>query len=208
MMNDGPYIIETARTPNPRRVRIFLAEKNIEVRFVQQDLMSGTLRDETFTQLNPWQRVPVLVLEDGTVISETMAICRYFEAIHPEPSLFGTGAKAEGEIEMWQRRIELGLFAVITHAFRHLNPKMAHLETPQIEAWGKVNVAKVTQELERIDRSLAGRPFIAGDAFSVADITGLVALDFMKPAKLDVPEQFENVRRWHRSLAARPSSAA
>lgn len=201
-------IIETSTAPNPRRVRIFLAEKAITVPFEQRDLTSGELKSEAFSALNPMQRVPVLVLDDGTAIAETVAICRYFEELQPEPALFGRGAKARAEVEMWQRRAELGLFFHVAQAFRHLHPKMAGLEVPQVAQWGEANKAKATEMLMLLDRHLAQSRFLAGDGFSIADITALVAVDFMKPAKIALPQGLEGVSRWYAEVSARPSSRA
>jgi glutathione S-transferase len=202
------HIIETHRAPNPRRVSVFLAEKGLEVAREERDLMSGDLKTPEFTKLNPWQRAPILVLDDGRVITESIAICRYFEDICPEPPLFGVGSVGKAEVEMWNRRVEFGLFNAVASVFRHLHPKMAHLETPQVEAWGLANKEKVKLELSRLDERLAGSRFIAGDTYSVADITALVAIDFMKPARLDPPEAFANVMRWYAEVSARPSAAA
>ncbi|HVZ05185.1 glutathione S-transferase [Hyphomicrobium sp.] len=199
-------IIETHRAPNPRRVTIFLAEKGIEVPREECDIMSGNLRREDFSAINPWQRVPVLILDDGRAISESVAICRYFEELQPEPPLFGIGPAGKAEVEMWNRRVELGLFSAVATVFRHLHPKMAHLEVPQIEAWGETNKDKVENELARLDRHLAASKFIAGENYSIADITALVAIDFMKPARLPKPERFQNVRRWYASVSSRPSA--
>ncbi len=201
-------IIQTETAPNPRRVRIFLAEKGITVAFEERDLMESELKSDDFTKLNPMQRVPVLVLDDGTVISETVAICRYFEALNPEPSLFGQSAIEQAKIEMWQRRMELGLFFHIAQVFRHLNPKMSHLEVPQIADWGEANKPKVDEMLQILDQQLALNPFIAGDDYSIADITALVAVDFMKPAKLQVSEAHTHVLRWHKEVSARLSATA
>jgi glutathione S-transferase len=201
-------IIETKRAPNPRRVAIFLAEKGIDVPREERDLMSGELRQDDFSALNPWQRVPVLVLDDGTAISESVAICRYFEEIHPEPPLFGMGAVGKAEVEMWNRRVELGLFNAVASVFRHLHPKMAHLEVPQVTPWGEANKEKVESELTRLDRRLAESDFVAGTSFSIADITALVAIDFMKPAKLAAPEGHAHIMRWYREVSARPSASA
>lgn len=201
-------IIETHRAPNPRRVGIFLAEKGIQVPREERDLMTGSLRDEDFSAVNPWQRVPVLVLDDGRVIAELVAICRYFEELHPEPALFGTGPFGRAEVEMWNRRVELGLFNAVASVFRHLHPKMAELEVPQIVDWGEANRDKVQDELARLDCRLAQSAFIAGDLYSIADITALVAIDFMKPARVGKPDGFANVVRWYRQVSARPSAAA
>src|SRR5215475_13485767 len=128
-------ILQTKTAPNPRRVRIFLAEKGIEVPYAELDILKG-LKTPDFTRLNPFQRVPVLILDDGTPIAETMAICRYFEETQPEPALFGKGAKQRAIVEMWNRRMELGLLASVAQAFRHLHPAAAALEVPQVPAWG------------------------------------------------------------------------
>jgi glutathione S-transferase len=201
-------IIETRGAPNPRRVRIFLAEKHLSVPFEEIDIMVGDARTEAFTAHNPLQRVPVLLLDDGTAISESVAICRYFEAIEPRPALFGEGAVGQATVEMWNRRVELGLFAAVAHAFRHLNAKMSHLEVPQIAAWGEANKAKVLEMLALLDRELARRPFIAGADYSIADITALVAVDFMRAARIRLPEELVNVVRWHREVSGRPSAQA
>lgn len=201
-------IIQTRAAPNPRRVRIFLAEKGIRVPFEELDLMQGELKTPEFTARNPMQRVPVLVLDDGTCLAETVAICRYFEELYPEPALFGRGALGRAQVEMWNRRMELGLLFAVAQVFRHLNPKMAHLEVPQVAAWGEANKPKVMEQLAFLDSHLAGSRFVAGEAYSIADVTALVAIDFMKPAKLAVPEGLGNVARWHREVSARPSALA
>lgn len=201
-------ILETRQAPNPRRVRIFLAEKGIEVPFEELDLMKGELKTPDFTKLNPTQRVPVLVLDDGTVISETMAICRYFEELHPEPALFGRSAIGRANVEMWTRRMELGLLLQVATAFRHLHPAMAHLEVPQVKEWGEANKPKALEGVAMLDRQLADNAFVAGDAYSVADITALVAVDFMRVARIPLPAELGNVKRWHGEVSARPSAKA
>ena len=201
-------LYDGGRAPNPRRVRIFLADKGISVPMELVDLGAMQQKSAAFTAINPIQRVPVLVLDDGTSIAESIAICRYFEALHPEPSLFGRDAKEAAVIEMWSRRLELHLFVPISHVFRNSHPAMKELEVPQVPAWADANRPRITDFLGILDRELRDRPFAAGDRYSVADITGLVALDFMKPAKLTVPEECANVRRWHRDLSARPSASA
>ncbi|RTL61219.1 MAG: glutathione S-transferase [Hyphomicrobiales bacterium] len=199
-------ILETRTAPNPRRVRIFLAEKGIPMTY--EDYEIGNLKTPEFTALNSFQRVPVLVLDDGTAISETMAICRYFEAIQPEPALFGQGAKAQAIVEMWNRRVELNLLACVAQAFRHLHPAMAKLEVPQVAAWGEANKPKALEALEKIDAALAASRYIAGDTYSVADITLLVAIDFMRPARIQRPENLKNLARWYDDVQARPSAKA
>ncbi|MBA4171534.1 MAG: glutathione S-transferase [Hyphomicrobium sp.] len=201
-------IIETRAAPNPRRVRIFLAEKGITVPFEEVDLMSGILKQPAFGAKNPMQRVPVLMLDDGTAIAETVAICRYFEETQPEPALFGTGAKGRATVEMWNRRIEFGLLQAAAHALRHLNPKMAHLEVPQVPAWGEANKPKAIAMLGILDAQLKSNRFMAGDGYSIADITAMVAVDFLKPARITRPEALVHLERWYGEVSARPSAQA
>lgn len=199
------HIVTTPRAPNPRRVRIFLAEKGIVVPSEAHDMMSGGLQSDEIRRLNPWMRAPILVLDDGRAISESVAICRYFEELHPNPPLFGTGALERAEVEMWNRRIELGLFNHIAQVFRHLNQKMAPLEVPQVVSWGEANAPKVERELQLLEERLATSRYFVGDSFTIADITALVAIDFMKPARLVIGDQFANILDWHRRVSMRPS---
>jgi glutathione S-transferase len=201
-------ILQTRTAPNPRRVRIFLAEKGIEVPFEEYDLMKGALKTPEFTKLNAFQRVPVLLLDDGTPIAETMAICRYFEEVKPEPVLFGRDARDKAIVEMWNRRMELGLLYCVAQAFRHLHPAAAQLEVPQVAAWGEANKPKAVEIMHIMDGELASRPFIAGDQFTVADITALVAIDFMKVARIQRPSELANLDRWHKAVSERPSAKA
>ena len=201
-------IIETRRAPNPRRVRIFLAEKGVTVPFQEQDLMTGSLKSAEFTGLNPWQQVPVLIFDDGRRLCETVAICRYFEELQPNPPLMGSSPLGRAETEMWQRRVELGLFHRVAQVFRHLHPKMAHLEVPQVAAWGEANKSKADAELRLLDIRLAQTRYIAGTEFSIADITALVAIDFMKPARLEVPIELVNLKSWYDAVSQRPSANA
>jgi len=194
--------------PNPRRVRVFLAEKGITIPRVNVDIMKGEQRTAQFATLNPRQAVPVLELDDGTVIAESIAICRYFEEMQPAPPLFGSSALERAQIEMWQRRIEFGLMAAVGNFFRHSHPMMANVEVPQIAAWADANRARALKFLPTLERQLADKPFVCGESFTVADITGLVALDFMKFAGIALPQDAPNVGRWHERIAARPSAAA
>ncbi len=161
-----------------------------------------------YAAINPLKRVPALVLDDGTVITESIAICRYFEALQPDPPLFGRTALEIARIEMWNRRLELHLLFPVSHVFRHTHPAMKAMEIPQVPEWAEANKPRILEFIALLDAELAQRPFIAGDTFSVADITGLIALDFMKPAKLAIPEELGQVLRWHAALSARPSAAA
>lgn len=201
-------LYDGGRAPNPRRVRIFLAEKGITIPAEQVDL--GTLQQKgaVFTAINPMQRVPALVLDDGTVIAESIAICRYFETLHPDPPLFGRGALQSALIEMWNRRVEFHLFLPVSNIFRHLHPAMKEMEQPQIKEWGEANKPRALSFLEFLDGELRARTFIAGDDYSVADITAMVAVDFLRVSKIAVPDALIHLKRWHAAVCARPSASA
>jgi len=200
-------LYDGGRAPNPRRVRIFLAEKGMSVPMEPVNLGALEHKTAAYTAINPLQRVPALVLDDGTVITESMAICRYFEGLRPEPPLFGRGGREEALVEMWNRRIELNLYEAVSAVFRHLHPAMREMEN-QIPEWGEANKPRAIALLALLDRELADRLYVAGEHYSVADITGLVAVDFMKPARLEVPEEFASLRRRHAQVTARPSAKA
>ena len=200
-------LYDGGRAPNPRRVRIFLAEKGVNVPLEPVNLGALEHKTPAYTAINPLQRVPALVLDDGTVITESIAICRYFEALHPDPSLFGDGTLESALIEMWNRRLERNLLDPVSSVFRHLHPAMRQMED-QVPQWGEANKPRVAEFLALFDRELGGRRYAAGDRYSVADITGLVAVDFMKVSKLELPAALNNVRRWHAEVAARPSASA
>jgi glutathione S-transferase len=201
-------LYDGGRAPNPRRTRIFLAEKGVTLSLEQVDLGALQQKSPDYTAINPLQRVPALVLDDGTVITESIAICRYFEALHPEPPLFGRSPLEIACIEMWNRRLELHFFMPVSHVFRNSHPAMKEMEVPQVPAWAEANKPRILDFIALLDAELKDRPFIAGDSFTVADITGLVAVDFMKPAKLSVPSELANLKRWHAAVSARPSASA
>lgn len=199
-------LYDGGRAPNPRRVTVFLAEKGIEVEKVPVDMGQLGHKSEEVTRLNPLQRLPVLELDDGTAISETVAICRYFEELHPEPPLMGTDAKDKAIVEMWNRRVELIFLSAVANAFRHTHPAMKEWEVPQLPEWGEINRPKALKFLEMLDKELADREFIAGDRYTIADITGMIGMDFMKPAKIERPEHLKNVMRWYQAVTSRPSA--
>lgn len=196
------------RAPNPRRVRVFLAEKGIEVPLVAISIAEFEHQTSDMLARNLLGEIPVLELDDGTFISETIAICRYFEALQPTPSLFGQTALEIATIEMWQRRIEFRLFLPIATAFRHTHPAMAKYEIPQIADWGDANRPKAIAAMQMVDTQLASHTFIAGNQISVADITAMIALDFIKPAKITIPEELAHLHRWFQMMKARPSALA
>lgn len=201
-------LYQDERALNPRRVRIFAAEKGIGLSVENLDIFKSEHKTEGFTALNPMQRVPVLELDDGATISESTAICRYFEAIQPEPALMGGDPLDQARVEMWNRRIELNLLDAITQCFRHGHPMMADLESRQIKDWSVLNKGRAAAMLEFLEGDMADRPFIAGEAFSIADITCLCAIDFLRAARLELTEEHVNLRRWHADISARPSAKA
>ena len=201
-------LYDGGRAPNPRRVRIFLAEKGIDVPLVPVDMGAMGHRSQEITERNPLQRLPVLELDDGTILTESVAICRYFEELHPEPALFGEGALGKARVEMWQRRMEMHFLLTVANAFRHTHPAMKEWEVPQIAEWGEANRPKAIEFLNLLDRDMADREFIAGDSYSIADITGMIGIDFMKPARIELPQELSNVRRWYEAVSSRPSARA
>jgi glutathione S-transferase len=201
-------LYDGAMAPNPRRVRIFLAEKGIIIPVVPVDMGVLEHQGAVFTSLNPFQLLPVLELDDGTIISESVAICRYFEEIQPEPPLFGVGPVGKAQVEMWNRIIELELYRHVANAFRHSHPRMAGREVPQIAELAATAPQKAIATMEKLDSVLQDRPYIAGDDYSIADITGQVTLGFLKLARMEIPEGLKALRRWNDALNARPSAAA
>ena len=180
----------------------------MSVPMVDMDLARLDQKTAAFSVLNPFQTVPVLELDDGEIISESAAICRYFEELRPEPPLFGVGALERARVEMWHRRLELQLFFPIAQAYRHTHPAAKVLEPQQIPDWAELNRGRALRAMTLVDEALRERPFIAGDRFSIADIMGLVALDFIRPARITIPEDLVHLRRWRETLAARPSALA
>lgn len=200
-------LYDGGRAPNPRRVQIFLAEKGVELDKIPVDINALDQQSDEFTKINPMQKVPVLEFDDGTVIAESIAICRYMESLHPDPPLFGTDDLDKAIVEMWQRRVELGLMMPIAFSFRHLHPGAKHLEVPQVPEWGEVNKPRAIQFMNILDDQLAANEFIAGENFTVADITGFVALQFLKPARIEMPSDLPNLARWFKQVQDRPSVA-
>lgn len=201
-------LIDQPRAPNPRRVNIFLAEKGIELPTEELNLPGKEHLTPEIAALNPMQTLPILILDDGTTLSESVAICRYFEELHPEPPLMGTTPLEKATIEMWQRRMELYLMNNVAAVFRHTHPAMAELEVPQVADWAEANRPRVQRALEMLDNQLAKCPYVAGDRFTIADITALVGVDFTKMGRIDVPETLTNLARWRAEVSSRPSAKA
>jgi glutathione S-transferase len=201
-------LYDGGRAPNPRRVRVFLAEKGITIPAEQVDLGALQHRTDAYAAINPMRRVPALALDDGTVITESVAICRYFEVLHPDPPLFGRGPLAGALVEMWNRRVEFHLYLPVSSVFQHLHPGMKQLVDPQVPAWGEANKPLIFKFLQFLDAELKSRPYVAGEDFTIADITALVSVDFMKVSKLAVPDELADLRRWYAKVSARPTAAA
>ncbi|WP_439497542.1 glutathione S-transferase family protein [Bosea sp. (in: a-proteobacteria)] len=198
-------LYDGGRAPNPRRVRIFFAEKGLELpELVPVDIGRKEHLTPEFARINPMKRLPVLLLDDGTALAETIAICRYLEGLHPEPSLFGRDPMEQALTEMWNRRVELGLFSSVSAVFRHSHPSMAELED-QVPEWAEASREQIDDYLLILDLQLAGNRFVCGDRLTVADITAGIAIDFMKPSRVPLSEDLVNIRRWHGELSARPS---
>jgi glutathione S-transferase len=200
-------LYDSAPAPNPRRVRIYLAEKGITVPVEQVDIAKSVNRQPAFLAKNPFGGLPVLELDDGTYIAESIAICRYFEETNPKPSLFGEGAKERALIEMWQRRMELGLFALVTGCFQHTHDFFKG-RIKQVPEWGAVCKENALARLAWLDGELAGRKFIAGDRYTVADITALCAVDFGRASSIRIAPEQRNLARWHQEVSSRPSAKA
>lgn len=201
-------LYDTQMAPNPRRVRIFLAEKGIEVPSEQVDLMKGEQRSDEFRKKNPMMRVPVLELDDGTNLAESVAICRYFEEKQPEPNLMGKSAEDKAVIEMWQRRMESEIFNNVGMFFRNTNEMAKALEPNPNKPLGEAAGRAVEKRLKWLDEELGNRKYIAGDAYSIADITALCAIDFAQFAGIKIPDDCKNLQRWYQDVSSRPSAKA
>jgi glutathione S-transferase len=193
--------------PNPRRVRIFLAEKGIDLPQTTVDMRKGEHKSPEILAKNSLGQVPTLVLDDGTGIAETVAICRYFEETHPEPPLFGSTAKQKAIIEMWVRRIEFQLMNPIGMVWVHAHPLTAQI-VKQYRDFGESNRERIASAMRWLDRELEGRDFIAGDSYSIADICALSSVDFADWIDLKIPDDCARLKAWHARVSARPSATA
>lgn len=199
---------EAMPAPNPRRVRIFLAEKGLSVPEIQIGMRQGGHKSPEHLARNSLGQVPTLELEDGTTISETVAICRYFEVLHPIPPLFGVTALEQARVEMWIRRVEFRLMVPIGLFWRHAHPLTARLLKQNVE-FGESNREVVERAQLWLDRELAdGRPYLTGDTYTMADITGQTTLDFADFTGLRTPPEATHVLAWRERMAARPSASA
>jgi glutathione S-transferase len=201
-------IYSSTVAPNPRRVRIFLAEKGIEVPYEDVDIGTAVNRQPEYRQkINALGEVPVLELDDGTHIAESVAICRYFEELHPQPPLFGVGALERAVVEMWNRRMEYHLLLLVAQTFRNTS-EFFKGRIPQVPQFAEVTRAAAEKSYTWLDGELANRPFIAGDKFTIADITALCAVDFGRVSKIRIQPEHKHLARWREEVSARPSAKA
>jgi glutathione S-transferase len=198
-------LYEDARAPNPRRVRVFLAEKGADVPRRDIPIMHGAHKTPEYLRLTGAPVVPALELDNGVVLTESVAICRYLEAVFPEPNLMGRDPVEVAQIEMWNRRVEFTLSFPIRDLFRHLNPRMVAMEE-QCPEWGEANRPRVLKGLKYFDERLGESPFLAGPRLSIADISAFVSLDFLKVTKMPIPPDFSALTAWLDEMRARPSA--
>src|ERR1700694_51833 len=200
-------IHESHNAPNPRRVRVFLAEKSIQVPYEEVDIGKAVNRGEEFRKKNPLSTVPVLELDDGTFISESVAICRYFEKVRQQPPLFGADAKQRALVEMWNRRMEFNILQPIADAFRQRHDFFKG-RIRQLPEYAEVQRLNAEDNLAWLDRELGAHRSIAGDQFSIRDITAVGASDFGRVSKIAVKPDQVNLARWHAEVSARRGGKA
>ena len=197
-------IYDTKTAPSPRRVRMFLAEKGIAMNYVQIDITKGENLSPEMRAKNPIGKIPVLELDDGTCISESDAICLYFETIHPRPSLMGESALEKATIAMWQRQIELCLFNQVGMCFQHSTGHFKDRMTP-VPEYGKEAGINASKYLSVLEKRLANNEFMAGQKFSIADITAVCAIDFARVVNIRLHDEQTNLNRWYQQMRVRPS---
>jgi glutathione S-transferase len=190
---------------NPRRVRIFLAEKGVTIPTVDIDMVKGENRTPDFLRINPLGKLPVLELDDGTFISESMAICRYIEELHPEPNLFGFTPAERAGVEMWNRRMELELVQPMSQQFEHLSSFFAG-RTEQVPECGHFARSHALKTLHWLDEELGRRPFIALDRYTVADISAQCAVLLGRNTGVALPDGLGNLARWWADVSSRPTA--
>ena len=200
-------LYDSKLAPNPRRVRVFLAEKGIEVPTVEVDIGKAENRAPEFLARNPMGALPLLELDDGTLLAESVAICRYFEEIQPDPPLLGVDARDRALVEMWQRRMEFEVLLPIAQTFRNTHDFFKGRIT-QVPDYGEACRAVAEQRLEWLDGELSDREFIAGDRFTIADITALTGVDFGAVTGIRIQPEHKNLTRWYQAVSSRPSAKA
>ena len=198
------------RAPNPKRVCMFIDEKGIEpIEWLAVDLNAGAHRHQDFLHLNPLARVPVLTLDDGRCISESRAICSWLEGYCPDPNLMGEGYEERAFIEMYDRYVEWYVLLPTAQWVRHGHPGLAALENPQFPAFAENQAKKREAGLEWLEKRLESHPWVAGERFSIADITAFCAVEFARVMKFKPSEAgYHHIQRWRDSVAARPCATA
>ena len=201
-------LYDSKRAPNPRRVRWVMAEKSIDdIEIVEIDVFKGEHRTPEYLARAGLANVPALELDDGTTITESVAICRYLESLYPAPNLFGNDAKERAVIEMWMRRAEMMLATPLMLSVRHTHPALAALET-QVPEIAASNRAAAERALKLIDQQLAQSRFIAGERITIADILAFIAIDFARMIKFQIPDEFTSVVGWAAAMRERPAALA
>jgi glutathione S-transferase len=200
----------TTMAPNPDRVRYFLQEKGAWDRVPRTDvgIMKMEHKQPEYLALSPLNQVPCLELDDGTALTESRAICTYFEGVYPEPNLMGVDATERARIEMWDRRVELLYFLPLAQWFRNTHPSMAELEKPRSAAWAEIVSGRVKKMAAFFDQHLASSSWLAGDRFTIADITLHVALGFGRIVKYRAWDEHPNIAAYRERLLARPGLAS
>ena len=200
-------LYDSTIAPNPKRVRMFLAEKGIEIELEEVDIGKAKNREPAFLAINPMGTLPVLELDDGTHLAESLVICEYFEDLQPKPPLFGRTAQERANTRMWERRMELELMYPLLGAFRNSTPffKGRITQIPEIVEPFRAAAAK---RFAWLDQELGGRDFIAGNEFTAADITLFCTVEFGKAVGEKYDSSLINLVRWNESVSARPSAAA
>ena len=195
-------------SPNARRVRVFIAEKQLQIDVVSINMMTGENKTEEYLSKNPLGRMPLLELDDGTCIAESIAICRYLENEHPDPPLFGTSSLEQATIEMWQRRMEFQFLNPMINIFRNTHEmwKDRMIQIPQI---AEIESKDVKEKMVWLNRELEGREYIAGETYSVADITAQCAFVMGKAAVgIRIPGDLSNLDAWWSRVTSRPTARA
>ena len=206
-------LYDCATAPSPRRARILLAEKGIAHETVQVDLRAGEQLGEAYRRINPQCTVPALRTEEGAVLTDNAAIAAYLEAAHPEPALLGRTPLEKAEVASWNWRMEFEGLMAVAEALRNGSPAMANRALPgprdyaQIPELAQRGVTRVQDFFAMLDERLQGHAFVAGDAFSIADITAVVAVDFARVVKVKPGDQHPHLQRWRAAMAQRPSMA-
>jgi glutathione S-transferase len=196
------------RAPSPRRVLMFLVEKNINgLELIHVDLNAQEHKAEAYRAKSPMGRVPALELDDGRVLTETRAICTYMEGLHPEPNLMGEDSAERAFIEMADRRMEWYVMLPIANWVRHTHPGLAPLEQPQFPEFGQSQAQKLRETAAWLDGVLQRQPWVAGERFTIADITAFCAIEFARLMRFKpADEGFAALQAWRDRVAARPSA--